>query len=209
MNRHFLDFHSLQPTSCVEKVRSQILSLRQPDWGCSTSSTPRAQNPADFCRCFYSGELSGRLELLSTGAGECIFLRGLRTSSWSPVPNLLEANAASANLFQIHLPQPRKTGAAYSEVQTEFVSSIPAAPASHSGVRPGSPRNARMGRKSRLFAHSISSPDSQFADLEVEIAESLRPCPRIFPFCGDYRRRLVRSRLPPDLGTLFRPSLRS
>jgi hypothetical protein len=29
VNRHFLDFHSLQPTSCVEKVRSQILSLRQ------------------------------------------------------------------------------------------------------------------------------------------------------------------------------------
>ena len=33
VNRHFLDFHSLQPTSCVEKVRSQILSLRQPDLG--------------------------------------------------------------------------------------------------------------------------------------------------------------------------------
>jgi hypothetical protein len=60
-----------------------------------------------------------------------------------------------------------------------------------------------MGRKSRLFAYSISSPDSQFADLEVEIAESLRPCPRIFPFCGDYWRRLVRSRLPPDGGTQF------
>jgi hypothetical protein len=44
-----------------------------------------------------------------------------------------------------------------------------------------------MGRKSRLFAHSISSPDSRFAELEVEIAESLRSCPRIFPFCGDYR----------------------
>jgi hypothetical protein len=55
-----------------------------------------------------------------------------------------------------------------------------------------------MGRKSRLFAYSISSPDTRFARQEVEIAESLRPCPRIFPFCGDSRRRLVRSRLPPE-----------
>ena len=61
-----------------------------------------------------------------------------------------------------------------------------------------SQEDARMGRKSRLFAHSISSPDSRLADLEAEIAESLRPCPQIFPFWGDYRRRLVRSRLPPD-----------
>jgi hypothetical protein len=30
-----------------------------------------------------------------------------------------------------------------------------------------------MGWKSRLFVHSISSLDSRFADLEVEIAESL------------------------------------
>jgi len=55
-----------------------------------------------------------------------------------------------------------------------------------------------MGRKSWLFAHSLSSLDSRFAELEVEIAESLRPCPRIFPFCGDYRRRLAWSRLPPE-----------
>jgi len=55
-----------------------------------------------------------------------------------------------------------------------------------------------MGRKSRLFAYSISFPNSDFADLEVEIAESLRLCLRKFPFCGDYRQRLVRSRLPPD-----------
>jgi hypothetical protein len=61
-----------------------------------------------------------------------------------------------------------------------------------------------MGRKSRLFACSISSPDPEFADVEVEFAESLRPCPRIFPFCGDYRRRPVRSRLPPEHGTRFR-----
>src|SRR5882757_4569186 len=73
----------------------------------------------------------------------------------------------------------------------ECTSSIPPRSATHWCVRPRSPRNARMGRKSGLFAHWISSPDSHCADLEVEIAESLRPCPRIFPFCGDYRRRLV------------------
>ena len=38
----------------------------------------------------------------------------------------------------------------------------------------------------------------QFAEPEVEIAESLRPCPQIFPFCGDYRWRPVCSLLPPD-----------
>ena len=79
-------------------------------------------------------------------------------------------------------------------VHMHLRSSRLASPARHFGVRPGSPGDAGMGRKSRLFAYSISSPDSQFADLGVEIAESLRPCPRIFPFCGDYRRRLVRSR---------------
>ncbi|SIN88628.1 hypothetical protein SAMN05443247_00462 [Bradyrhizobium erythrophlei] len=82
----------------------------------------------------------------------------------------------------------------------ECGSSIPGWSASQSGARPGFPRSGRMGRKSPLFAHSISSSDFRFAHLEVEIAESLRPCPRIFPFCGDYRRRLVRSRLPPEGG---------
>jgi hypothetical protein len=32
--------------------------------------------------------------------------------------------------------------------------------------------------------------DARFADPEMEIGDSLRPC-RIFPFYGDYRRRLV------------------
>jgi len=64
-----------------------------------------------------------------------------------------------------------------------------------------------MGRKSRLFAHSLWSPDSRFTELEAEIAESLRPFPRIFPFWGDYRRRRVRSGLPPDPGTRFQPHL--
>jgi hypothetical protein len=42
----------------------------------------------------------------------------------------------------------------------------------------------------------------RFAELEVKIAESLRPRPQIFLFCGDYRRRLVRSRLPPEPNAL-------
>jgi hypothetical protein len=60
-----------------------------------------------------------------------------------------------------------------------------------------------MGRKSRPFAHLHSSLDARFAELEVEIGESLRPRARIFPFCGDYRRRQVRSRLPPEGGIRF------
>ena len=46
-----------------------------------------------FCRCFCLGEFGGRLQLLSIGAGECIFLRNLRTSFGSPIPNLPEAKA--------------------------------------------------------------------------------------------------------------------
>jgi hypothetical protein len=89
----------------------------------------------------------------------------------------------------------------------ECRSSIPPRAASHSGVWPSFPRDMRMGRKSRLLAHWLRSPDSRFAEEEAEIPESLRPFPRIFPFCGDYRRRRVRSGLPPDHGTLPRPVL--
>jgi hypothetical protein len=75
-----------------------------------------------------------------------------------------------------------------------------ASPAAHSGVQPSFPRDARMGRKSRLFAYSLSSLDSAFAEVEAEIAKSLRPSPQIFPFWRDYGQRLVRSRLPPEGG---------
>jgi hypothetical protein len=72
----------------------------------------------------------------------------------------------------------------------ECASSNPPRSARHSGVRPGRPRNAGLGRKWRLFALSISSPDSQFGNLGAPIAENLQPRPRIFPFCGDFRQRL-------------------
>ena len=62
-----------------------------------------------------------------------------------------------------------------------------------------------MARKSLLFAHSLWSPDSHFAGLEAEIAESLRQFPQMFPFWGDDPRRRVRSGLPPDHGTLPKP----
>jgi len=48
-----------------------------------------------------------------------------------------------------------------------------------------------MGRKSQLFTHSFSSLDSRFAEVEAEIAESLRPSPQIFPFWRDHGRRPV------------------
>jgi len=56
-----------------------------------------------------------------------------------------------------------------------------------------------MGRKSRLFAHLNLSPELRFAELKEEIGKSLRPHPQIFPFCGDYRRRRVRSGLVPPV----------
>ena len=88
-----------------------------------------------------------------------------------------------------------------SDLYSPSSSSIPPAPATHSGVRPGSRRDARMGRKSRLFAHSLSSLDSRFAGREAGIAKSLRSFPRIFPFWGDFRWRRVRSGLPPEDGS--------
>ena len=71
----------------------------------------------------------------------------------------------------------------------ECASSIPPRSASHSGVPPGYPGKARMGRKCRLFARSTSSPDSQIDNRRAPIGESLRPHPRIFPFYRDCRRR--------------------
>jgi hypothetical protein len=80
----------------------------------------------------------------------------------------------------------------------------PAAAVRQSGVRPSSQGDTGISRKFRLFAYSISSPDPQFADLEVEISESLRPCPRI-----DYRWSLVRSCLPPEGGIRLCALIRS
>jgi hypothetical protein len=65
-----------------------------------------------------------------------------------------------------------------------------ASPARHSRDRPALRNEAKMGRKSRHFAHSLPSPDSRLAEIEAEIPESLWPYPQIFAFCGDCRRRL-------------------
>jgi hypothetical protein len=72
-------------------------------------------------------------------------------------------------------------------VETGAISTAP--PARHSGVPPGSPRNARLGRKCGLFPRSTLSPDSQIGNRRAPIGESLRPSTRIFPFCRDYWRR--------------------
>jgi hypothetical protein len=56
------------------------------------------------------------------------------------------------------------------------------------------------GGKTRLFAHRLL-PTPNLGEVEGEIDESLRPNPQIFQFCGDYRRRRVRSPLPPDHGS--------
>ena len=76
-----------------------------------------------------------------------------------------------------------------------FGGSIPPAPASHSGVDPGSPGKARMGRKCRLFAPSIPFPDPWFADMVAAIGKSLRLRPRIFPVSRESAWRQVRSAL--------------
>jgi hypothetical protein len=62
---------------------------------------------------------------------------------------------------------------------------------------PGIPKDARTGRKSRLFLHSVLSPGSQLVNLGGPNAESLRLRPQIFPFCGDCRRRLSAITKPP------------
>jgi hypothetical protein len=76
---------------------------------------PGANSPKSrrFCRCFCSGESRGRLQSLSIGVGECIFLRNLRTRSGSLVLNLPDSKGRRADSFRIHLPQPRR-----SELQT-------------------------------------------------------------------------------------------
>ena len=88
-----------------------------------------------------------------------------------------------------------------------FGGSIPPAPASHSCIRPGFPGDARMGRKSGLFAHLILSLETQIRKSGTEIDESLRPFLQIFPFRGEFRRRQVRSPLPPRRPQSFFPQL--
>jgi hypothetical protein len=73
-------------------------------------------------------------------------------------------------------------------VETGAIST--ASPARHSCDPSDSPKDAKMGRKSRVFSDPITSLDSHFSDRGLEIAESLWPPPRIFPFCRDYRQRL-------------------
>ena len=74
--------------------------------------------------------------------------------------------------------------------------------------QPGSPAfgqfatGASIGRKSRLFAIRFVSRLLS-ATLGVEMAESLRPCPRNSRFTEIFGGDLVRSRLPPDLVTEF------
>jgi hypothetical protein len=64
-----------------------------------------------------------------------------------------------------------------------------ASPATQSFIRTKFATCASQARKSRLFAHSLLSLHSGCTKSVGEIAKSLRPRPRIFPFCGDYRRR--------------------
>jgi hypothetical protein len=45
------------------------------------------------------------------------------------------------------------------------------------------PKKPEKGPEIRLFVHSVLSPNSWFAEVEVQMAESLRPYPQIFPFC--------------------------
>jgi hypothetical protein len=72
-------------------------------------------------------------------------------------------------------------------VETGAIST--ASPARQSGVPPGSPGKARMGRKCRLFVRSTSSLHSQTSNCRAQNGASLRPYPQIFPFCRDCRRR--------------------
>jgi hypothetical protein len=82
---------------------------------------------------------------------------------------------------------------------SRFESSRPSQPFVRSA---GFARKRQNGPEIAAFREFILSPDSRFADPEVEITESLRPCPQIFPFCGDHRRRPVGSQLPPEGGIL-------
>jgi hypothetical protein len=174
VNRHFLDFHSQQPTSCVEKVRSQLLSLRQ-----------IARAPA----------FSGRNRRLKSPTIEAIsrlsfgFPIGRAGSIFSERPVSLQSSGL--HRFSTVLQNSNTSSWLWTSSEGGFHTSlgrrehpisnlpsggsIPPAPARHCDVRSGSPRNARTGRKSRLFAHLISSPDSQFGDVEAGIAETLRP----------------------------------
>ena len=64
-------------------------------FGISYLEGAKGPKSREFCLCFCSGESSGRLQLLSIGSGERIFLQNLRTNSGSLILNLPGAEASS------------------------------------------------------------------------------------------------------------------
>ncbi len=92
------------------------------------------------------------------------------------------------------------------KLNRECLSSIPPKAATQSCYSPRFTTCAPEARKSGLFRAFVLVSKLRFLLLGAEVAESLRPIPEKFPFCGDYWRRPVRSRLPPDHGTLPRAS---
>jgi hypothetical protein len=108
-----------------------------------------------------------------------------------------DAECAPLSCRSLQTSISRKSAEILSTFQRAFLdrecsSSNPPRSARQSCVSRGFPRDSKMGRKYGLFACPIPSLRSRFSDLKAEICESLRPCPGIFPFCGDYRQRQVR-----------------
>jgi hypothetical protein len=101
-----------------------------------------SQNSAGFADIFVPENLRGRLQLLSMGAGERIFLRNLCTSSGSPTPNFLEATTRSGPV--VSNPSPS------TEIEN-CVRSLPPQPTFPAFSHPRGPGNGPEIRAFRAF----------------------------------------------------------
>jgi hypothetical protein len=105
----------------VEKVRSQFLSLRHQISANRTASPETCENSADFTEDFAQESLVRSPQLLSIGAGECIFLHRLRTAVRSLVSDLFDVTTDSERAILNPSPSTQAS------IEREFVSSIPSA----------------------------------------------------------------------------------
>ena len=168
----------------VEKVGSQVLSLRQ--LGRSGIFSART--------CWQLSPVAAAISHLSSG-----LLIGRDGSFFSEWPIYLRSSGLCGFGTVLEIRTFREAYEFYGNEVLQLLSdrrehpisnspyrgSNPGAPAIHSRLRPSFPRNARMGRKSRLSGTRFRLRTPGAPVLRWKVSESLQPPPRIFPFCGD------------------------
>jgi len=188
---------------CAEKVRSQFLSLRQ--LRCSRLFSVR--------RCWELSPVLAAISVLDSGLlngrarpstpNGSILSRAL-DSAYSVRFSKFECFERLMNSDEMGFCKSSRAGKSIRfrnrHIEVRFLPPQPSSPASDPSLQPSPHRPGNPG----FFRHSTWSPECRSPNFARKIAESLQPFPEKIPFCRDYRRRLVRSGLPPESGRRFR-----